>query len=115
MDDFYGPRGKLALENQIYVEISDGSDGLQQSRYVEAETRYRSALRLNEDLGARLARHGWHTNHSFSEILIGLADALAGQHRYREAESLYNRILATVGPDHPSMVDVLEHYAALER
>lgn len=115
MNDFYGPSGKLALEQRISVEISTGSDDFQHARYVEAESRYRSALRLNEDLGARLARHGWHTDHSSSEIFVGLADALAGQHRYTEAEQLYNRILANIVPDHPDMVKVLEHYAASER
>jgi hypothetical protein len=85
MDDFYGPRGKLAIEAQIGSEISTGLDSLQQSLFVEPETRFRLALSLNEDLGARLARHGWHTDQASSEILIGLADSLAGQRRYREA------------------------------
>jgi Tetratricopeptide repeat len=44
-----------------------------------------------------------------------MADALTGQNRFTEAEQLYNRILATIGPDHPAMVEVLEHYAASER
>jgi hypothetical protein len=95
MDDSYGPRGKPALEQQISVELSTGSDDLQESGYVEAESRYRSALRLNEDLGAISVRDGWHRVHSSNQILIGLAEALAAQHRYTEAGQLYDRILAT--------------------
>jgi hypothetical protein len=100
LEDFYGPRGKLALEQQIGNEISAGSDDLQQSRFAEAEMRYRSAFRLNNELRSILARHGWHTSWSSwpsSEILVGLADSLAGQRRYSEAAK------------------VLEHGAALER
>ena len=84
----YGPRGKIAVEQQIDIEMTAGSDDLEQSRYKEAETRYRSALRLNEDLGARLARHDWHTAHPSTEILVGLADSLLGQRRYSEAEEV---------------------------
>jgi tetratricopeptide (TPR) repeat protein len=103
------------LEQQISVEISTGSDDLRKSRYVEAESWYRSALKLNEEIGASSAQHGWHTDHSSSEILVGLAVALAGQHRSTEAEQLYKRIILSIEPDQSALVEVLEHYAALER
>jgi hypothetical protein len=106
LDDFYGPRGKLGLEQQIAIEIAAGTYDLQESRYVSAENRYRSALSLNNELRALSTRHGWETMHSYGELLIGLADALAGQHRYSEAVPLYDKILALIGPEHPASARV---------
>jgi hypothetical protein len=102
MDDMYGPRGKIAVEQLIHIEMTAGSDDLHQSRYMEVETRYKSALKLNEDLGARLARHDWHTAQLSSEILVGLADSLAGQRRYSEAEEVLGQGAALErGPGNP--------------
>lgn len=97
LEDLYGPRGKLAFEQRISIEVSAGADDLQHVRFAEAENRYRSALRLQDELGSILARHGWHAYGPSSEMLVGLADSLAGQRRYPEAAK------------------VLEDGAALER
>lgn len=116
LEDFYGPTGKFAMEQQIADEISAGSLDLALSRFVDAEARYRSALGLNEQLVATMARHGgWSTDHSSGEIAIRLAEALMGQRRDADAESLYESILRTIAADDRAMVDVLENYAALER
>jgi hypothetical protein len=86
LEDFYGPRGDLALRQQIDNEISAGTDDLRRSRFAEAETRYGAALRLFYELRATRARHGWrHVDYQTSDILVGLADALVGQHRHPEA------------------------------
>jgi hypothetical protein len=84
LEEFYGPRGKLALEQQISSQLSAGSACLIEASYIEAEARYRSALGLNEEL----ERLGSRTDYRTSRILMGLADSLVGQHRYSEAENL---------------------------
>jgi hypothetical protein len=88
LDDFYGPRGKLTLENRISGECSAGFARSIESRYQEAEAHYRLALGLDNELQATLARHDWHAHPQTSEIVLGLADSLAKQSRYPEAASL---------------------------
>jgi hypothetical protein len=85
MQDFYGPRGVLALSHQIAEEMFAGREDLQRSRFAAAETRYRSALKLDEELRATRARHGWQVDYQPGDILVGLADALIGQRRRQEA------------------------------
>jgi thioredoxin-like negative regulator of GroEL len=88
LDDFYGPHGKLNLENRISSECSAGFARSVESRYLEAEAHYRLALELDDDLQATLARNDWHAHAQTSEILLGLAESLAKQGRYPKAASL---------------------------
>ncbi len=120
LEGFYGPGGKLDLQNQIGNEVAAGAEAHKQGDYREAEARYRSALKLIEVLSAKNAAHGWSpdTLGAF-EVRIGLVDALAGQGRHVEAESQYKEALVACekgfGPDHIAMAEFLDHYVASQR
>jgi tetratricopeptide (TPR) repeat protein len=109
---FYGPGGPIALRPQFYQELSTGSKALQQRDFVEAEARYRAALKLAESSQSENDWTGWY---NVPAALVGLADALTGQGRFDAAEPLYARALAigeeAWGPDHRAVAEVLEHYA----
>ena len=117
MEAFDGPAGTLARYRQIGIETSAGYDALQQGLFVESETRYRLALQLAEeseakgDLGYGAVWAG--------DATVGLAEALAGQKRYSEAELLYKRAQSiqkkNFGQNHPALADVLDHYASFLR
>lgn len=115
LNDFYGPMGSLRLGSRVSTELSAGADHLQHARYVEAENSYRSALWLNELLEKISARHGWLNYHSSADIMIGLADSLAGQNRSDEAEAVYREIQRRIGPDEAALADISEQNADLAR
>jgi tetratricopeptide (TPR) repeat protein len=120
LDEMYGPDGLLESRQRFYSEVSDGSSALQDGRYTEAERHFRSALKLFHSPSER---------HYMKDPVgeeatpsLGLADALAGQGRYREAEALYKRSLAAHrqewGSDHredPEEDKILDHHAATLR
>jgi len=83
MSDFYGPRGKLAMEGIIGAEAAAGARLLAESRYAEAETRFRSVLDMTHEYEATMARHGWGGIHR--SIASGLRKALIAQHGGAEA------------------------------
>lgn len=119
-DEMYGRDGLLESRQRFYTEVSDGSSALQDGRYTEAERHFRSALKLFHSPSER---------HYMKDPVgdeatpsLGLADALAGQGRYGEAELLYKRSLETHrevwGRDHrgyPEEDKILDHYTATLR
>jgi tetratricopeptide (TPR) repeat protein len=120
LDEMYGPEGQLASQQRFYVEVSDGSSALQVGRYLEAEKHFRSALELFRSPSRR--KHM--KDHVGDEATpsLGLADALAGQGRSREAEPFYERSLsahrALWGSDrrgYPEEDKIVDHYAATLR
>jgi hypothetical protein len=111
MEAFYGPRGRLERERLAWSEISFGSESLRVGRPREAEVRFRAALALFEVPEPA----DWSTPSGLTEALVGLADALALQHRDTEAEPLYRRSLAIRARDDPFAAEVLDRHAALLR
>jgi hypothetical protein len=104
LDGYYGPRGKLSLEQQISSQASAGFSCLIDGRYAEAEARYRSALGLNEEL----AQLGHQSDHETLRILTGLADSLVAQHRDLEAaEFLEQKNVGRSKIKDPDMVEAL--------
>src|SRR4051794_29602669 len=87
LDEMYGPDGLLASRQRFYAEVSDGSSALQDCRHVEAERHFRSALKLFHSPSGR-----YYIKDPIGEEAtpsLGLADALAAQYRYREADPFY--------------------------
>jgi len=119
LNAYYGKNGKQALESRRDNAMLAGFVALEQSRFPAAEARYRSALELNDALEALNATYGWQSSDRSTEILIGLADALTGQGRLSDAESMFIRAIRIceeqLGPDHRLMAESLEHYAVLLR
>jgi tetratricopeptide (TPR) repeat protein len=109
---YYGPGGPIARQTQFFQELSTGSSALDAGDFVEAEARYRAALKLAE---TSESQSDWTTWYNVPAALVGLADALTGQGRFDAAEPLYARALAigeeAYGPDHRAVAQVLEHYA----
>lgn len=119
-DELYGWDGLLESRQRFYAEVSDGSSALQDGRHTEAERHFRSALKLFHSPSER---------HYMKDPVgdeatpsLGLADALAGQGRYREAEPLYKRSLeahrevwGTDRRGYPEEDKILDHYAGTLR
>ena len=79
-----------------------------------AEAYFKAALeQVESDRGLHDLTGGWF---NVPPALVGLADALAGQHRFAEAEPLYKQALdmqeRKLGPDDPQLAETLEHYGA---
>lgn len=115
LDEMYGSDGFLESQQRFYAEVSDGSSALQVGRHTEAERHFRAALKLFHSPSER--RYMKDPVGDEATPSLGLADALAGQGRYREAEPLYKRSLAAHrevwGTDHrgyPGEDKILDHY-----
>jgi len=120
LDEMYGPDGLLESRQRFDVEVSDGSSALQDGRYPEAEKHFRLALDLFRSPSRRKHMHDPVGEEATPSL--GLADALAGQGRSREAEPLYERSLsvhrALWGSDrrgYPEEDKMVDHYAATLR
>src|SRR5215218_1969124 len=120
LDEMYGSDGLLESRQRFHAEVSDGSTALQDGRQTEAERHFRSALKLFRSPAER--RYMKDPVGDEATPSLGLADALAGQRRYREAEPLYERSLAAHrekwGRDsrgYPDEMKILGHYTATLR
>jgi tetratricopeptide (TPR) repeat protein len=87
LDAFYGSDGVLAREAKSQSQATAGEEALRLGEYAEAEMHFRSALDLQNSLpppdGLR----------DISGVLVGLADALANQGQFDNAERLYRKAL----------------------
>lgn len=114
----YGPEGQVTLEHRIWGEFATGNDALRTGQFDEAESSYRAALKLRDLFQAKHGRRGL-TSDQTKEAELGLADALAGQGRYADAEPFYKRSFSSFerefGGDHFGIADVLERYARFLR
>jgi tetratricopeptide (TPR) repeat protein len=84
---------------------------LAQNQYTEAEQQFRAALKVATDFAPDDPR--------LAESFANLAAFYHSQGQYAHAESLYRHLLGllerVLGPAHPQVADVLEHYATLLR
>ena len=117
LDEMYGSEGQLKSQQRFYAETSDGSSALQEGRYKDAERLFRSALLLFHSSSER--RYMRDPVGEEETPSLGLADALAGQGRYREADPIYKRSMEAHrelwGEDHRAYLqeaEILDHYAA---
>jgi tetratricopeptide (TPR) repeat protein len=120
LDEMYGSHGLIESRRQFYAEVSDGDSALQDGLYAKAEQHFRAALKLFHSPSERR----YMKDPVGDEVTpsLGLADALAGQGRFREAEAFYKRSLAvhrdSCGSDRrgcPEEDRILDHYAATLR
>jgi tetratricopeptide (TPR) repeat protein len=114
LDNFYGPDGVLALKQRISAEVTAGDERIKEGKFVEAEARLRTAIRMQADCDARSGSRDGDAWFAF-----GLADALAGQGRTAEADLVYRKCLAVVEaasePENTSIDHFLMRYATFLR
>jgi len=88
-----------------------GLKALDDGRYVEAELQLAAALKMAEAFGEH--------DHRLGASLNNLAEPYLAQGKYAQAEPLSKRALAiremTLGPEHPTVAEMLDHYANLLR
>jgi tetratricopeptide (TPR) repeat protein len=84
-----------------------GRASMSRGQFGEAEREFATAVELAKALGENDPREALSLFHQ--------ADALVAQNRFDDAIPLFERALAigekALGPDHPDVVPVLEHYA----
>jgi tetratricopeptide (TPR) repeat protein len=84
-----------------------GRESMSRGRFGEAEREFATAAELAKALGENDPREALSLFHQ--------ADALVAQNRFDDAIPLFERALAidekALGPDHPDVAPVLEHYA----
>ena len=111
--DFTDGEGR-STGNRGYGANSAGLVALRQGDFWMAETYFKAALRqVESDRDEVNVTGGWF---NVPPVLVGLANALAGQHRFAEAEPLYKQALdmeeRKLGPDDPQLAETLEHSGA---
>jgi tetratricopeptide (TPR) repeat protein len=114
LHEFYGPGGTLDRRTWCWDKSSAGLVALRQGDFSMAEACFKAALKqVESDRDEVDVNVGWY---NVPPVLVGLADALAGQHRFAEAEPLYKQALdmqeRKLGPDDLHLAETLEHYCA---
>ncbi len=116
LEDFYGPGGFLDREHNLSNTIAAGDGELARGRFAEAETLYRTAIRLQAE---HVARSGPKNSLAGDWFLIGLADALAGQGHAAGADIQYRKAVAAydadTNPRNTALDAVLMRYSAFLR
>jgi tetratricopeptide (TPR) repeat protein len=94
-------------ENQWRRPLEAGRQSMSRGRFGEAEREFATAVELAKTLGQDDPREAL--------SLSNQADALVAQARFDDAIPLFQRALEidekALGPDHPDVAPVLEHYA----
>jgi tetratricopeptide (TPR) repeat protein len=94
-------------DNQWRLPQEAGRESMSRGQFGEAERAFATAVALAKALGENDPREAL--------SLFNQADALVAQARFDDAIPLFQRALEidekALGPDHPDVAPVLEHYA----